>query len=131
MDQAGLDMILVGDSVGMTEMGYSSTLPVNLEDTILFSKCVSRYGLRLFLKHSGAKYPLIIGDMPFGSYEESISQCIHNCIRLTKEGGVRRQKEAKALTDCGIAVMGHIGLTPQSVNVLGGFKIQGKSCIGN
>ena len=140
MDQAGLDMILVGDSVGMTEMGYSSTLPVNLEDTILFSKCVSRYGLRLFLKHSGAKYPLIIGDMPFGSYEESISQCIHNCIRLTKEGGVDgvkleggvlRQKEAKALTDCGIAVMGHIGLTPQSVNVLGGFKIQGKSCIGN
>lgn len=75
--------------------------------------------------------------MPFGSYEESISQCIHNCIRVIKEGGVdaikleggvRRQKEVKALSECGIAVMGHIGLTPQSVGALGGFKIQGKSC---
>ncbi|KAK8826534.1 hypothetical protein WA538_005995, partial [Blastocystis sp. DL] len=126
VDQAGIDMILVGDSVGMTDMGYSSTLPVNLEDTILFCKCVTR----------GAKYPLIIGDMPYGSYEESISQCIHNCIRVVKEGnvggiklegGVRRQKEASALSQCGIAVMGHIGLTPQAVGALGGFKIQGKS----
>lgn len=80
---------------------------------------------------------MIIGDMPYGSYEESISQCIHNCIRVVKEGnvggiklegGVRRQKEACALSQCGIAVMGHIGLTPQAVGALGGFKIQGKSC---
>lgn len=90
---------------------------------------------------------MIIGDMPFGSYvslfrvlhiqEESISQCIHNCVRVVKEGGVdgikleggvRREKEVKALTQCGIAVLGHIGLTPQSVGKLGGFKVQGKSC---
>ena len=91
-----------------------------------------------FSLHSGAKYPLIIGDMPFGSYEESIPQCIHNATRLIKEsgvgaikleGGVRRQKEAYALSQCGIAVMGHIGLTPQSVGSLGGYKVQGKSCI--
>lgn len=76
--------------------------------------------------------------MPFGSYEESISQCIHNATRLIKEsgvgaikleGGVRRQKEAHALSQCGIAVMGHIGLTPQSVGSLGGYKVQGKSCM--
>jgi 3-methyl-2-oxobutanoate hydroxymethyltransferase len=125
VDQAGIDSILVGDSVGNVVIGYPSTIPVTVEEMIHHTKAVAR----------GAKNALIVIDMPFMSYHESIEQAKRNAGRMIKEsgadavkleGGVRMKDVIKALVDIEIPVMGHIGLTPQSVNRMGGYKVQGK-----
>lgn len=123
-EQAGMDMILVGDSLGMVTLGYSNTIPVTMEDCISHCQAVRR----------GAPNTYIIGDMPFGSYHQSDSQAVENAVRFLKEadvdaikleGGIRVITRIKALSDAGIVVFGHIGLTPQSAGQLGGFKAQG------
>lgn len=125
-DNAGIEIILVGDSLGNVVLGYSSTLPVTMDDIIHHSKAVVR----------GASRALVVADMPFMSYQASIEQGISNAGRLMKEGGANAVKLEGGLEICplveklvvsGIPVMGHIGLTPQSVNQLGGFKVQGKN----
>ena len=125
VDQAGIDSILVGDSVGNTVLGYTSTIPVTVEEMIHHTKAVTR----------GAKKALVVIDMPFMSYHESIEQAKRNAGRMIKEsgadavkleGGTRMKEVIKALVDIEIPVMGHIGLTPQSVNRMGGYKVQGK-----
>jgi 3-methyl-2-oxobutanoate hydroxymethyltransferase len=124
-DRAGIEIILVGDSVGMTVLGYENTIPVTMDEMIHHTKAVSR----------GAKYALIIGDMPFMSYNTSEREAILNAGRFMKEGGADAVKLeggasvrdiVKALVKAGIPVMGHIGLTPQTMSMLGGFKVQGK-----
>ncbi len=128
-DRAGIDIILVGDSVGMTVLGYQNTLPVTMDEMIHHTKAVTR----------GAKYALIIGDMPFMSYNTSERDAILNAGRFMKEGGadavkleggVSVKEIVKALVKAGIPVMGHIGLTPQTISMLGGFKVQGKDAEG-
>jgi 3-methyl-2-oxobutanoate hydroxymethyltransferase len=125
-DAAGVDLILVGDSSGMVMHGRDSTVPVSLDEIVFMTQWVTR----------GAKRPLVIADMPFGSYEESDEQAVRNAVRLVKEGGADAVKlerggtsiaRAHAIVDAGIAVMGHVGLTPQTATVLGGFKAQGRS----
>jgi len=125
-DAAGVDLILVGDSSGMVVHGRESTVPVTLEEILLMTQWVSR----------GTKRPLVIADMPFGSYEASNEQAIGNAVRLVKDGGADAVKlerggttidRAKAIVDAGIPVMGHVGLTPQTATVLGGFKAQGRT----
>jgi len=124
-ERAGIDIILVGDSLGMTVLGYENTLPVTMDEMIHHTKAVTR----------GAKYPLIIGDMPFMSYNTSEREAILNAGRFMKEGGADAVKLeggvsvkdiVKAIVRAGIPVMGHIGLTPQTMSLLGGFKVQGK-----
>lgn len=124
-DRAGIDIILVGDSVGMTVLGYENTLPVTMDEMIHHTKAVSR----------GTKYALIIGDMPFMSFNTSEREAIINAGRFMKEGGADAVKLeggasvkeiARAIVKAGIPVMGHIGLTPQTISMLGGFKVQGK-----
>ena len=126
VNKAGVEIILVGDSLAMTVLGHDSTVPVTMEEMI--------HHIRPVVK--GAPNPLIVGDMPFGSYNVSREQAITNANRLMKEGGcdvikLEGGKEVaeivKAIVDAGIPVMGHIGLTPQTVSKLGGFKVQGKS----
>ena len=126
MDEAGINMLLVGDSLGMVMLGYEDTLPVTIEDMIHHTKAVSR----------GAKNAFVVGDMPFMSYQTSIYDAVYNAGRLMKEGRCHAVKleggmsvcpQIKAIVEAGIPVVGHIGLTPQSVNALGGFKVQGKS----
>ena len=126
VDEAGIPMILVGDSLGMAVLGYDSTLPVTMEDMLHHIKAVAR----------GTQRALIVGDMPFMSYQSDVPTAIRNAGRLLQEGGAQTVKleggEAVAETvrrivECGIPVMGHIGLTPQSVNQLGGYKVQGKT----
>lgn len=126
MDEAGINMLLVGDSLGMVMLGYEDTLPVTMEDMIHHTKAVSR----------GAKNAFVVGDMPFMSYQTSIYDAVYNAGRLMKEGRCHAVKleggmsvcpQIKAIVEAGIPVVGHIGLTPQSVNALGGFKVQGKS----
>ena len=121
-----VDFLLVGDSLGMVMHGFETTLPVPLELMIMHARAVMR----------GAKRALVVVDMPFGSYEESPSQAFHNAARVIKEtqcgaikleGGRRMGETIRFLTERGITVMAHIGLTPQSINVLGGFKTQGRS----
>jgi len=125
-DAAGVDLILVGDSSGMVMHGRESTVPVTLEEILLMTQWVTR----------GAKRPLVIADMPFGSYEESDEQAVRNAVRLVKEGGADGVKlerggtsvaRARAIVGAGIPVMGHVGLTPQTATVLGGFKAQGRT----
>ncbi len=125
-EQAGMDMLLVGDSLGMVTLGYSGTIPVTMEDCISHCQAVRR----------GAPKTWIIGDMPFGSYQVSDEDAVKNAVRFLKEadtdcikleGGVRVQSRIRAITDAGIAVIGHIGLTPQSSGQLGGFKAQGRT----
>ena len=125
-DAAGVDLVLVGDSSGMVVHGRESTVPVTLEEILLMTQWVSR----------GAKRPLVIADMPFGSYEASNEQAIGNAVRLVKDGcadavklerGGTTIERAKAIVDAGIPVMGHVGLTPQTATVLGGFKAQGRT----
>ncbi|MFZ5646908.1 MAG: 3-methyl-2-oxobutanoate hydroxymethyltransferase [Bacillota bacterium] len=125
VDRSPIDLILVGDSLGMVMLGYDGTVPVTMEEMIHHIRPVVR----------GARNTFIVGDMPFGSYNESISQAIHNANRIMKEGGADCVKlegglsvapTVKALVDGGIPVMGHIGLTPQTASLLGGFKVQGK-----
>jgi 3-methyl-2-oxobutanoate hydroxymethyltransferase len=126
VDEAGLPLILVGDSLGMVVLGYDSTLPVTLEVMLHHTKAVMR----------GAKNALVVGDMPFMTYQASIEDAMHNagrfmqeagCQAVKLEGGVTVAATVKKMTDAGIPVMGHIGLTPQSINQLGGHKIQGKT----
>ena len=126
MDEVGIHGILVGDSLGNVMLGYEDTIPVTMQDMITFGSAVSR----------GAKNALVVIDLPFMSYQISTAQALENAGRLMKEAGADAVKleggasvcpQIKAITDAGIPVMAHIGLTPQSVNVFGGFKIQGKS----
>ncbi len=125
-DQAGLDSLLVGDSLGMVVLGYPTTLPVTMDDMLHHSKAVSR----------GAKLPLLIGDMPFMSYQVSVEEAVRNAGRFLQEagmdavkleGGRERVDAIRAIVNAGIPVMGHLGLTPQSINQLGGFRTQGKT----
>jgi 3-methyl-2-oxobutanoate hydroxymethyltransferase len=125
-DEAGVDLILVGDSSGMVMHGRDSTVPVSLDEIVFMTQWVTR----------GAKRPIVVADMPFGSYETSDEQAVGNAVRLVKEGGADAVKlerggtsvaRARAITNAGIAVMGHVGLTPQTATVLGGFKAQGRS----
>ncbi len=124
-DRAGIDIILVGDSLAMTVLGYENTLPVTMDEMIHHTKAVVR----------GAKHPLILGDMPFMSYNTSEREAILNAGRFMKEGGADAVKLeggasvmeiVRAIVKAGIPVMGHIGLTPQTISMLGGFKVQGK-----
>lgn len=126
LDRAGIDSILVGDSVGMVVLGYDTTLPVTMEDMIHHCKAVAR----------GAQHALLIGDMPFLSYQLSIEEAVRNAGRFLQEagmdavkleGGRARAEAVRAIVSTGIPVMGHLGLTPQSVNQLGGFRAQGKT----
>ena len=125
VDQAGIDTILVGDSLGMVMLGYESTVPVTMDDMIHHCKAVCR----------GAKSGFIIGDMPFMSYQVSIEKAIENAGRFIKEagcdsvkleGGSEMAPVTKAIVDAGIPVCAHIGLTPQTATKLSGFKVQGK-----
>ncbi len=125
IDEAGIDTILVGDSVGMVVLGYDSTLPVTMEEMIHHCKAVSR----------GVKRAFIIGDMPFMSYQSSIEKAIENAGRFLKEGGCDAVKLeggsevahiVKAIVNAGIPVCGHIGLTPQRAKLLSGYRVQGK-----
>ncbi len=125
VEKAGINAILVGDSLGMTMMGYRDTLPVTLEDMIHHSACVAR----------ACQDTMVIMDMPFMTYQASVEQAVINAGRLMKEGGghavkleggVAVAEQIKAITDAGIPVQAHIGMTPQSVNAFGGFKVQGK-----
>lgn len=126
IDESGINGILVGDSLGMVVLGYDDTLPVTMEDMIYHTKAVSR----------GAKNALVVGDMPFMSYQVSVEEAVYNAGRLIKEGGCQAVKleggatvcnQIRAITNASIPVMAHIGLTPQSVNAFGGFKVQGKN----
>jgi 3-methyl-2-oxobutanoate hydroxymethyltransferase len=125
MDQVGLDIILVGDSLGMVVLGYESTLQVTMEEMIHHCKAVAR----------GAKSALLVGDMPFLSYQISTSEAIRNAGRFLQEGGMNavklegggeRAETIRAIVNTGIPVMGHLGLTPQSVHQLGGYRPQGR-----
>ena len=125
-EAAGMDMILVGDSLGMVVYGYSSTVSVTMDECIIHSKAVRR----------GAPNVFVVGDMPFGSYHTSDADAVANAVRFVKEanvdaikleGGVRVASRIRAITDAGIVVIGHIGLTPQSSGILGGFKVQGRT----
>lgn len=126
MDESGINGILVGDSLGMVMLGYEDTLPVTMEDMIHHTAAVCR----------GCQDTLVVGDMPFMSYQVSVEEAVYNAGRLMKEGRCHAVKleggaavcpQIKAITDASIPVMAHIGLTPQSVNTFGGFKVQGKS----
>jgi 3-methyl-2-oxobutanoate hydroxymethyltransferase len=126
-DEAGIDLILVGDTAAMVVLGHeSSTVPVTMEEMLFMTKAVTR----------GARRPLVVGDMPFGSYQVSDEEAVRNAIRFVKEGGADVVKlegagpslsRVRAIVGAGIGVMGHLGLTPQSATVLGGFKAQGRT----
>jgi 3-methyl-2-oxobutanoate hydroxymethyltransferase len=126
VDEAGVDLVLVGDSAAMVVLGYPNTTPVSMDEMVMLSAAVRR----------GLKTPLLIGDMPFGSYEASDELAIANAQRFIKEAGCDAVKlerggasadRAKAIVDAGIPVMGHVGLTPQSAVQLGGFRAQGRT----
>lgn len=126
MDESGINMLLVGDSLGMVMLGYEDTLSVTMEDMIHHTRAVAR----------GAKNAMVVGDMPFMSYQTSVYDAVVNAGRLMKEGrancvklegGSTVVEQISAIVDAGIPVVAHIGLTPQSVNAFGGFKVQGKS----
>lgn len=126
MDQAGVDAILVGDSLAMVVLGYENTLPVTMEEMLHHCRAVAR----------GAKMALLVGDMPFMSYQVSVEEAVRNAGRFLQqgnmdavklEGGRERVEAIRAITGAGIPVMGHLGLTPQSVHQLGGFRAQGKT----
>ena len=126
MDQAGVDAILVGDSLGMVVLGYANTLPVTMEEMLHHCRAVSR----------GAQSALLVGDMPFMSYQADVNDAVRNAGRFLQQGGMdaikleggrERADAVRAIVGAGIPVMGHLGLTPQSVNQLGGFRPQGKT----
>ena len=125
LDQSGLDVLLVGDSLGMVVLGYASTLPVTMEEMIHHAKAVCR----------GVERAMVIADMPFMSYQVSVEAALHNAGRFLKEtdaqavkleGGREVAEMTRRMTVSGIPVMGHLGLTPQSVQQFGGFKVQGR-----
>lgn len=126
LDQAGIDAILVGDSLGMVVLGYETTLPVTMDEMLHHARAVAR----------GARSALLIGDMPFLSYQVSVPEAVRNAGRFLQEGGMdavkleggrERAATIRAIVEAGIPVMGHLGLTPQSVHQLGGFRAQGKT----
>jgi 3-methyl-2-oxobutanoate hydroxymethyltransferase len=126
VEQAGVPIILVGDSLGMVVLGYDSTVPVTLEEMIHHTKAVVR----------GTERAIVVADMPFGTYQVSVEDALRNAARLLKEtgatavkleGGEEVAETVRRLTAMGIPVMGHLGLTPQSVNQLGGYRLQGKT----
>ena len=125
LDECGVDILLVGDSLGMVIQGLDSTLPVTLDEMVYHTRMVTR----------GSHYALVVGDMPFLSYQVSVSEAVANAGRLVKEGGAEAVKleggltmarTVEAITTIDIPVMGHIGLTPQSVHRMGGFRVQGR-----
>ena len=127
-DAAGVDIVLVGDSAAMTVFGYDSTTPITVDEMLLLSKAVRR----------GTTRALVVADMPFGSFQVSDEETVAHAIRFVKEAGVdavkvegagSRLRRVSAVIDAGIPVMGHIGLTPQSVNLLGGYKPQGRTAL--
>ncbi len=126
VDEAGIPLILVGDSLGMVVLGYESTIPVTMEEMLHHTKAVVR----------GTKQAMVIGDMPFMTYHISVEDALRNAARFIQEGGAQAVKleggvtvaeKVKKIADCGIPVMGHIGLTPQSIHQFGGHKVQGKT----
>src|SRR3990172_7088384 len=125
-EQAGIEMILVGDSLGMTMLGFDSTLPVKMDDMIRHTQAVRR----------GAPTAFVVGDMPYMTYQDSVENAIRNagrfmaeagCDAIKLEGGAAMADRIKGIVDAGIPAIGHLGLTPQSVSALGGFRLQGKS----
>jgi 3-methyl-2-oxobutanoate hydroxymethyltransferase len=127
-DAAGVDVALVGDSAAMTMLGHDSTLPVTMDEMLMLTRAVAR----------GATRPLIVADMPFGSFQPSDEVAVQNAIRFVKDGGADAVKlegagpmlrRAEAIVDAAIPVIGHIGLTPQSVKLLGGYKPQGRTAV--
>ncbi|GMJ01392.1 ketopantoate hydroxymethyltransferase 1 [Hibiscus trionum] len=127
LDTAGIDICLVGDSASMVVHGHDTTLPISLDEMLVHCRAVAR----------GATRPLLVGDLPFGTYETSTSQAVDTAVRVLKEGGMdaikleggspSRITAAKAIVEAGIAVIGHVGLTPQAISVLGGFRPQGRN----
>jgi 3-methyl-2-oxobutanoate hydroxymethyltransferase len=125
MADAGVDLLLVGDSLGMVVQGHSSTLPVSMDDMVYHTAAVAR----------GAKHAMVVADMPFGAYQQSKEQAFANAVRLMQagaemvkiEGGAFMAETTRFLVERGIPVCAHIGLTPQSVHALGGYKVQGKT----
>ncbi len=126
VDQAGIDLILVGDSVGMTVLGYESTLPVTMDEMLHHTRAVAR----------GVKRAFLVADMPFGSYHASSDEALRNAVRFIKEsgahavkieGGERRAELVRRMTDAEISVVAHIGLTPQSIHRMSGYRVQGRS----
>jgi 3-methyl-2-oxobutanoate hydroxymethyltransferase len=125
VDRAGIDCILIGDSLGMTALGYASTVPVTMDEMIHHARAISR----------AVKRAIVVGDLPLGAYHASAAEAIHSAMRMVKEGGADVVKIeggedfapiAQAVVKAGIPVMAHIGLTPQLMSKLGGFKVQGK-----
>ncbi|MGI9659260.1 MAG: 3-methyl-2-oxobutanoate hydroxymethyltransferase [Gaiellaceae bacterium] len=125
-DQAGLDTVLVGDSAAMTVLGHDSTVPITLDEMVVLSAATVR----------GARRPFVLADLPFGSYQVSDEDAVRSAIRMTKEAGVDMVKvegagstvsRVRAIVDAGVPVCGHLGLTPQSATLLGGYKAQGRS----
>jgi 3-methyl-2-oxobutanoate hydroxymethyltransferase len=126
VDEAGVDIVLVGDSLGMVVLGYENTLPVTLDEILHHTRAVRR----------GVKHALLVADMPYGSYHEGANHAVANALRLVKEGGAeavkleggeRRLETISRMVEAEIPVMGHVGLTPQSINALGGFRVQGRT----
>jgi len=129
VDEAGVDVILVGDSLGMVVLGQESTLSVTIEEMLHHTRAVRR----------GVRRALVVADMPYGSYHSDLGQSLNNAVRFVKEagaeavkveGGERRLELISRLTEAEIPVMGHVGLTPQSVNAMGGYRVQGKTAGG-
>jgi 3-methyl-2-oxobutanoate hydroxymethyltransferase len=125
-DAAGVDVVLVGDSAAMTVLGYDSTVPATMDEMLILTRAVTR----------GARRPLVVGDMPFGSFQLSDEAALENAIRFVKEAGADAVKvegagptlsRVRALVGAGVPVMGHVGLTPQSATMLGGFRAQGRT----
>jgi 3-methyl-2-oxobutanoate hydroxymethyltransferase len=126
LDEAGVDVLLVGDSLSMVVLGYDSTLPVTIHEMLHHTRAVRR----------GTRRALVVSDMPYGSYHADTAESLRNAVRFVKEagaeavkveGGERRLELIVRLTEAEIPVMGHVGLTPQSVNALGGYRVQGKT----
>jgi len=124
-DSAGIEILLVGDSAANTVIGYDSTLPITLDEMLVFTKAVA----------NGAKRAMVVADLPFGSYEQSPAQAVETAVRLLKEGGAQAVKmegtaqyaeHVRAMVLAGVPVIGHIGFTPQSEHALGGFRVQGR-----
>jgi len=124
-DRAGVDMLLVGDSAAMTMLGHPGTVSITMEEMLVFTRAVCR----------GARHPFVVGDLPFLSYQVSDADAVRSagafiaagCDAVKCEGGARIAPRVRAMTDAGIAVMGHLGLTPQSLGQLGGYRVQGKT----
>src|ERR1700741_4028369 len=126
LDEAGVEVLLVGDSLGMVMLGHETTLPVTVDEMLHHTRAVRK----------GTKRALVVADMPFGSYHSDLGESVRNAVRFVKEagaeavkveGGERRLELIARLTESEIPVMGHVGLTPQSLNALGGFRVQGKT----